>query len=510
MINDTIDFELTISKIIQQQNTNLYLQANVLNSEHINKSFQEIENTLNVLYEKTRYLEDAITYTKEFLETKINYFDTQINAVLHEIENVAESSKNLSYISYNVPFVQNTDIDNDRNRGTIRPLSIKDGKYLTLSPVKNEIIKFSTCERTSESIPYKDNFDVIKTLGKIEKNKDEAYRTLYLEERLISGGLTETITMYFKEPTTLNTLDISVSNCEIKNLKFGLVNGSEEYVGDYDINLPKKDRTCTYIKFDLVCTNYELIIYEINKSAYNSEDIWSNIRDFTYNTNASTEAANKFDTSVIISKFNATKNDKKVYVNAKVETKPMNVYSYIFGINSLTINNVEYYTDGYMISDPIIIGNLKEGEYIRLDVKHNKYDTNEISYSILDEDKEVPIAILEEGLIENELLFGEALGTRFGRDFDTGPSYTPEVIKQDGMIVDISYEDAQLKAIENKNRYSITYKTDMDYYDYKPLHDTIRIKCYIRSMKNNAENVPYISSITIKKYGEDSLWTNRY
>ena len=101
MINDTIDFDHAITQIMHGTNTDIYLQANVLNSEYMNKSFQEIENTLNTLYEKTRYLEDAIAYTKEFLETKINHFNNEINSVLHEIESVADTSKYLVF-SYNM------------------------------------------------------------------------------------------------------------------------------------------------------------------------------------------------------------------------------------------------------------------------------------------------------------------------------------------------------------------------------------------------------------------------
>ena len=196
MINDTIDFDYAISQLLQGTNTDIYLQANVLNSDYMNKSFEQIENTLNTLYEKTRYLEDSIAYTKEFLETKINYFNNEINSVLHEIENVANSSKNLAYISYNVPFVNNTAILSDRDWRPLHPLEVRDNKHLTLGYKKNDDIKFSSCKRVSNLIPYKDNLDSVKKLGKITRNKNEAYRTIYLEEQLRSDGLSETISFY--------------------------------------------------------------------------------------------------------------------------------------------------------------------------------------------------------------------------------------------------------------------------------------------------------------------------
>ena len=183
------------------------------------------------------------------------------------------------------------------------------------------------------------------------------------------------------------------------------------------------------------------------------------------------------------------------------------MYSYVYGIDYFNVRNVEYKTDGYMISDPITIGNLVEGEYIRLNVKHNKQETGEVSYSIMDGDIEVPIAIMEDDLIENELIFNN-VDTRFAMDFEATYN-APEVVYQNGMLIESSYVDAKNKAIDGTNRYSITYRPSADFYEYKPLNDTIRIKCYIRRY-GKAKNIPYITSVSIRKYGEDSLWINRY
>ena len=164
MINNTIDFDYAISKILQGTSTDIYLQPSTLNSEKINNTFQSIETTLNTLYEKTRYLEDSIAYTKEFLETRINDFNVQIESVLHEIENVADSSKNLSYVSYNVPFVKNTETILDRDLlSNISPLTIRD-KMLTLDYSDNVTKEFSTCSRISDTLPYHNNLNNIKHL----------------------------------------------------------------------------------------------------------------------------------------------------------------------------------------------------------------------------------------------------------------------------------------------------------------------------------------------------------
>ena len=184
------------------------------------------------------------------------------------------------------------------------------------------------------------------------------------------------------------------------------------------------------------------------------------------------------------------------------------MYSYVFGIDSFEIKNTEYYTDGYMISDPIVIGTLKEDEYIRLEVKHEKQECAEISYSIMDGDREIPIAIMKDDYIENELIF-ENVDTRFTMDFDASISYEPEIIKLDGAVITSNYLDAKDKVVNQPGRYSVTYKPSADCYDYKPLNNTIQVKCYIRTY-GTVRKIPYISSITVKKYGEESLWINRF
>ena len=506
MINNSVDFDYAINKIIQGTNPSIYLQGSILDSDHMNKTFTEIENTLNTLYEKTRYLEDSIAYTKKFLNERINKFSNNVESILKSIEDEADSAKNLSYISYNVPFVKNSDVLQDRGRTTnIRPLIIRN-KVLTLDYKINKDQEFSFWRRESDHWPYTSNIDSVK---------DSPYRSIFLEEKLVPDGISETIYVSLDGPTEVNFLDIKPVNCLIKNLRFGLINGIEENVGDYDVNMPISSRMCTYIKFDLICKHYDLIEYKLDKDVVNemkdSIDIWSRVKEFEYSQIANVQT--KLDASMIISKIvkNSETKEKTSVAYASEDNKRitnLTMFSYVFGIDSFSIKNSEHYTDGYMISDPITIGELKKDEYIRLDVQQQKNECCEISYSILDGDVEVPISVIDDGIIENELIFNNA-NTRFEMDFDASPSYEGEIIKKNGAIVEMSYLDAKEKAIENIDRYSISYKPGMDYYNYKPINKTIQVKCYIRSF-GKMKSAPYISKIAIRKYGEESLWINRH
>ena len=609
LINDAIDFDYAINQIIKNTSPTIHLQADVLNSENMNNSFEEIENTLNILYEKTRYLEDAIAYTKTFLETRISDFNNQVSSVLHEIENTVDAAKNLSYISYNVPFVENKRSIIDRDGITnLNPLIIKN-KNLTLDYLLDENKEYNIWTRVADSIPYKDN---------INKIVSENYRTIYLEEKLQSKGMKETIYTYFEKPTLVNDLNIEPVNCVIQNLRFGLVNGLEDVIEFYNIDMPIAPRVCTYIKFDLVCTNYDYNVYTLDKQ-YVTDNVWSNVQEFEFGqiTNTKIESSleienyktrnsishstisnskcpncnenmkelhadnfycvnskcisytdenellknydlifdpfkkesyilqgrcpncgeklkelhadnfycinkncisytNELDSdlnngSLVISKTvtNSNTGKKNLITYAATDDKKtmtLKMYSYIFGIDKFEIKNSEHYTDGYMISDPVTIGHLEENEYIRLDVKHCKNDCCEISYSILDGDREIPIAIMNEDRIENELVFNN-VDTRFEMNFNSDS--VSEIIKKNGLAIDTNYIDAKDQSGQSNDRFCVSYSPSIDCYDYKPINKTIRVKCYIRTY-GDVDKVPYISNITIRKYGEESLWINRF
>jgi hypothetical protein len=146
-------------------------------------------------------------------------------------------------------------------------------------------------------------------------------------------------------------------------------------------------------------------------------------------------------------------------------------------------------------------------EYINLYVSHSKDENTAIEYSILDGEREIPIIPINQDLVENELIFNTK-DTRFERDTKTqDANYIPEIIKKDGQLVNVTYDDALTMS---DGMYSITYKPANNKHNYTPINNDIRIKAYIRNFGSNIITIPYIDMITIRKYGEDALWTNKY
>ena len=159
MIKDSIDFDYTIKQLTNKLQPNIVNQGEILESEKFNTTFKEIENSLNALYEKTRYLEDSIQYAKIFLDTKVREFNNEMQSTIKELDMLLDNTKQLGYITYNVPFIKNDYHIMDRNKNhilnQIAPLTIKD-KHLTLGYTNDITFLFSSLLRKSDSIPYTD------------------------------------------------------------------------------------------------------------------------------------------------------------------------------------------------------------------------------------------------------------------------------------------------------------------------------------------------------------------
>ena len=116
MLKDSIDFDYNLKQINQKVDSDIKLQDKILDSKKMNDTFTTIENNLNLLYEKTRYLEDAIEYAKTFAEVKIGEYNTEINGMIKTIDDISNISRNMGYVQYEVPFVEGVIDIPDRNK----------------------------------------------------------------------------------------------------------------------------------------------------------------------------------------------------------------------------------------------------------------------------------------------------------------------------------------------------------------------------------------------------------
>ena len=81
-IKDYTNFDYNIEQLIKPIDLEIKRQNKVLDSDKFNSSLLSIEKNLDVLYEKTRYLEDSIDYARSFLDQKITSYSNRINTII--------------------------------------------------------------------------------------------------------------------------------------------------------------------------------------------------------------------------------------------------------------------------------------------------------------------------------------------------------------------------------------------------------------------------------------------
>ena len=244
MDKTNIDFNYSIEQINKEIPAFFFPQDNLLDSEKMNETFKNMEDSLNKLYENTRYLEDAIDYCEAFLNIKIEECSQEIKSTLKSIEDIRDINKNASYLEYPIVFKDEATIKKDRDNSIISTTILKDD-YLMLGLKSEKNISWSNINKKSAHVSYQSNLEDIK---------NNPYRTFYIEEQVANKGIVETITITLDEPTNINYIDIETVYSNIENFRLIYANGVEVY-HDYKSGV-MNDAIVAQIKFDLVNKNY--------------------------------------------------------------------------------------------------------------------------------------------------------------------------------------------------------------------------------------------------------------
>ena len=325
MDKTNIDFNYSIEQINREIPAISFPQDNLLDSEKINKTLKNMEDSLNTLYENTRYLEDAIDYCEAFLNIEIEECSQEIKSTLKSIENIRDINKNASYLEYPIVFKDDATIKKDRDNSIIST-ALKKEDYLMLGLKSEKNISWNNIDKKSSYVAYKSN---------LEDLKDSSYRTFYIEEQTANKGVIETITITLDEPTNINYIDIQTVNSSVENLRLVYANGIEMYY-DYKSGI-MKDAIVAQIKFDLVNKNYTNTKYYMDKSKV-TEDVWNKIKDYEYRY--ALDVTTKFEMEEVIAKVTNDKTDiYQTNISNSSEIIEKNMYTYIFGIESITIKH---------------------------------------------------------------------------------------------------------------------------------------------------------------------------
>lgn len=439
-----IDTVIDTSKITDQNK--------VLSSVDYNKTFLCIEDSLNLLYEKTRTIQNIIDYSNIFIKNEIDETVIECKTLLDSIENNRDLIKDSAYINYNVKLQSIFDTYSDRNNSPIKGVHMHNG-VITLNTNSIESIELNSVSMESKNI----NNNIVNTKDDVTIEKN--YRSLYMFDRTQKNPVKEKIIMNLAKVRTVNKINLIPSNCKIDSIEFTDESGSLEIVKGYDINI-FKNRNIKSIAINIECSNY--MISQVDYNEVKDEDFWDTI--------------------------NNIKNDENLFIDKK------KFYYYLFGLDKISIEYVDKSNKSCFVSKDIKIEELKNNEYIAIESNYMCEEGN-VEFYIIDGTTEIPIMPESNKYINHEQIFYK-IPTIFAVD-----NINEVKIFKDKVPVKTSLNEAINSTEEG---YTISYKPKSATAISTLLNNTIKVKVIIRNYNNNY--IPFIKSIKVKKYGGSALW----
>ena len=520
-IKDYNNFDYNMEQLEKPINLNIIKQGQVMNSENFNSSLQSIQNNLDVLYEKTRYLEDSIDYARTFLDQKIEAYSKRINTIISSIEDISAINKNMSYLDFVVPFQENVVDHKDRNKNyKVKPCMISgNDKVLTLSNNAQEEYEITSITRSCTQVSYDSNLEEFSS-------GNNNYRAIYIEDKPLQTGVLETFTCYLPYALETNYIKTKAINSRVENVVLVYPNGITETMEDNVTGINTESRMITHFNLNVRCTAYDTVTYELDEDLVNAdnvwndnqnesfgtfnlqknEDIWTKLKNYEYALSVDSETKLEVEALVSRTSISSTgQTTKKTYKAAPENIMTVTKYIYVFGIDKIDVGLIDFNNDCYFMSETIETGKFNEGDYLQLQVNDNYGEFSSIEYFIVDGDIEIPILPVNEQYVYNEKIFPEN-DLRFAIDDDL---YAKGVIniKKDGLIINTTLDDIR---DSYDATYCVSYQPVSDCYNYTPINDSIRVKAIIRIFGDTVDTVPHIKSISIKKYGGTTLWTKLY
>lgn len=266
-IKNILDFENKADDILKDykdNNIELKKQNQILNSEIMNSNFEKIENTLNNIYEETRRIKELINFSKIYVSNEIEKSIDTCKKTLNIIENLNDDLYNevKNFITINVELINddNKNLFFDRNGEELNYCNIYD-KKISLSGEINNSIKIKAISVRRQEQVYESNENNL--------TQDKPYRTSYILDSICKNGIKEIITFLFENSIDLNSINVKLSNCNIKEIYYIYENGTKVIDIDTKQNLIPQKKV---IGVELILESSNYAIKEMNIDNTNNDN----------------------------------------------------------------------------------------------------------------------------------------------------------------------------------------------------------------------------------------------
>lgn len=225
-----------------------------LSSSEYNSNMSIIELRLNVLYQKIKYMQELVDYTKNYVISEIKNRNEEFKEKLKIISEVTDIYRDQSSVAQIVYLTQCSEQITDRDGSIVKPMVISDKK---LVPPGNTVssLRINSIVNNSSAIKYSSNYENLKN--------GEAGSAIYLSDNIMAGGLDENVNIQFDEGSSVNYIDIPVINGDIATYEITYTNDSKKEITPLDKYIEAADIKEILIK--IKSRNYTEINQQVSK-----------------------------------------------------------------------------------------------------------------------------------------------------------------------------------------------------------------------------------------------------
>lgn len=225
-----------------------------LSSSEYNSNMSIIELRLNVLYQKIKYMQELVDYTKNYVISEIKNRNEEFKEKLKIISEVTDIYRDQSSVAQIVYLTQCSEQITDKDGSVVKPMIISDKK---LVPPGNTVssLRINSVVNNSSAIKYSSNYENLKN--------GEAGSAIYLSDNIMAGGLDENVNIQFDEGSSINYIDIPVINGDIATYEITYTNDSKKEITPLDKYIEAADIKEILIK--IKSRNYTEINQQVSK-----------------------------------------------------------------------------------------------------------------------------------------------------------------------------------------------------------------------------------------------------
>ena len=488
-----------------------------MKTSEFNAFFKDAEAAINVLYEKSRVLQDTTDFVKKRILEAGQSCSDEIGEIENNIDNTVNSYLNKSYVvnTLSLNKAKNSSaLLTDRSDATLPAAIYKNGKIIMPSAILNKAaIKSIATEATRECF---------------ENNKDKMlsvpYRAVYkVNSENDLTGVQETFTVLFNREITANYIDLQRMNCYVESV---YAINREGLLTQIDIsNLYITGTKLTGLKIVLSCDKYSTEIQQ--NSTYNSSDFLKSTSQKADADTSSTENGKDSDKQIkdnnnlihakeVSSAINAytmqaadisarnkntgaisnvehtdTLTADELSIASIISEENTTNYIYEFGIDSLTVEQREV-KPAAGIAFTVDITNCT-----KVELECDTSIKSGCEFYIIDNNKTVSIINQSDNkqICDERIFYGKSL--RFPYD---AAKYT---IKKNGTKMDSATDINDIVNLNDNEIYTVDYTANPIDLAGK---NVTAVKAILRFDKNTQIVPPTISRMAIRKYGGEVDW----